>query len=167
MYCTYLFLPFWLMFLSHFFFPLCFSCCIGESGLGKSTLVNTLFKSKISRTSCTPGPHIIPRTTEVNSVSHGEIGSWRLAWNLLVVCAVLGAWWDLVWIWFKVTTYMYFLVQVCSILFPWQWRLGSLWGIIKENYLWCFDSGNKYTGFHAEPWERGDPPRIVTVYVYM
>ena len=44
----------------------------GESGLGKSTLVNTLFKSKISRTSCTPGPHIIPKTTEVNSVSHGR-----------------------------------------------------------------------------------------------
>ncbi|XP_003384519.1 PREDICTED: neuronal-specific septin-3-like [Amphimedon queenslandica] len=43
---------------------------VGESGLGKSTLVNTLFKSKISRTSCTPGPHIIPKTTEVNSVSH-------------------------------------------------------------------------------------------------
>lgn len=44
---------------------------IGESGLGKSTLVNTLFKSKISRTACTPGPHPIPSTTEVNSVSHG------------------------------------------------------------------------------------------------
>jgi septin family protein len=46
----------------------------GESGLGKSTLVNTLFKSKISRTACTPGPHPIPSTTEVNSVSHGEGG---------------------------------------------------------------------------------------------
>ena len=43
---------------------------VGESGLGKSTLVNTLFKSKISRTSCTPGPHPIPRTTEISSVSH-------------------------------------------------------------------------------------------------
>jgi len=43
---------------------------VGESGLGKSTLVNTLFKSKISRTACTPGPHPIPSTTEVNSVSH-------------------------------------------------------------------------------------------------
>ena len=47
----------------------------GESGLGKSTLVNTLFKSKISRTACTPGPHPIPSTTEVNSVSHGEGGN--------------------------------------------------------------------------------------------
>ena len=46
----------------------------GESGLGKSTLVNTLFKSKISRTACTPGPHPIPSTTEVNSVSHGKGG---------------------------------------------------------------------------------------------
>ena len=43
---------------------------VGESGLGKSTLVNTLFKRKISRTSCTPGPHVIPQTTEVTSVSH-------------------------------------------------------------------------------------------------
>jgi len=43
---------------------------VGESGLGKSTLVNTLFKSKISRSTCTPGPHPIPRTTEINSVSH-------------------------------------------------------------------------------------------------
>ena len=51
----------------------------GESGLGKSTLVNTLFKSKISRTACTPGPHPIPSTTEVNSVSHGECmgRSWQ------------------------------------------------------------------------------------------
>ena len=28
---------------------------VGESGLGKSTLINTLFRSKISRTACTPG----------------------------------------------------------------------------------------------------------------
>lgn len=43
---------------------------VGESGLGKSTLVNTLFKSRISRQTCTPGPHEVPRTIEVNSVSH-------------------------------------------------------------------------------------------------
>lgn len=43
---------------------------VGESGLGKSTLINTLFRSKISRTSCTPGPHAIPTTTEVDSVCH-------------------------------------------------------------------------------------------------
>ena len=46
---------------------------LGESGLGKSTLVNTLFKAKISRTSCTPPPHPIPQTVEVSSVSHGEL----------------------------------------------------------------------------------------------
>ena len=45
---------------------------IGESGLGKSTMVNTLFRSKISRTSCVVGPHPIPSTTEVNSVCHGS-----------------------------------------------------------------------------------------------
>lgn len=43
---------------------------VGETGLGKSTLINTLFKSKISRTSCTPPPHGIPETVEISSVSH-------------------------------------------------------------------------------------------------
>ena len=43
----------------------------GETGLGKSTLINTLFRAKISRSSATPGPHAIPPTTEVMSVSHG------------------------------------------------------------------------------------------------
>ncbi|KAH8023032.1 hypothetical protein HPB51_010808 [Rhipicephalus microplus] len=50
----------------------------GRSGLGKSTLINTLFKANISRRSCTkkgsegtePAPYIIPKTTEVKSVSH-------------------------------------------------------------------------------------------------
>ncbi|XP_018092692.1 septin 12 S homeolog isoform X2 [Xenopus laevis] len=39
---------------------------VGQSGLGKSTLVNTLFKSKVIRKS--PGT-AIPKTTELNSVS--------------------------------------------------------------------------------------------------
>ncbi|KAL3224562.1 hypothetical protein MRX96_026531 [Rhipicephalus microplus] len=51
---------------------------VGRSGLGKSTLINTLFKANISRRSCTkkgsegtePAPYIIPKTTEVKSVSH-------------------------------------------------------------------------------------------------
>ncbi|KAL3219448.1 hypothetical protein MRX96_030391, partial [Rhipicephalus microplus] len=51
---------------------------ISRSGLGKSTLINTLFKANISRRSCTkkgsegtePAPYIIPKTTEVKSVSH-------------------------------------------------------------------------------------------------
>ena len=46
---------------------------VGESGLGKSTMINTLFRSKLSRPTCTPGAHQIPATTEVNSVSHGMI----------------------------------------------------------------------------------------------
>ncbi|XP_063681769.1 neuronal-specific septin-3-like isoform X5 [Bolinopsis microptera] len=44
---------------------------VGESGLGKSTLVNTLFKSKVSRTSCTnEPPQKIPKTVEINTVTH-------------------------------------------------------------------------------------------------
>lgn len=44
---------------------------VGESGLGKSTLVNTLFKSKVSRTSCTDDlPQKIPQTVEINTVTH-------------------------------------------------------------------------------------------------
>lgn len=54
----------------------------GESGLGKSTLVNTLFKSRISRQTCTPGPHEVPRTIEVNSVSHGKRTEGVANWNL-------------------------------------------------------------------------------------
>ncbi|XP_061426036.1 neuronal-specific septin-3-like isoform X3 [Lethenteron reissneri] len=44
---------------------------VGQSGLGKSTLVNTLFKSPVSRKSCTPNhEEKIPKTVEIKSVSH-------------------------------------------------------------------------------------------------
>ncbi|XP_071505235.1 neuronal-specific septin-3-like isoform X2 [Diadema setosum] len=49
---------------------------VGASGLGKSTLVNTLFKAKISRRSCAEAegteecPPPIPKTVEVKSISH-------------------------------------------------------------------------------------------------
>ncbi|XP_062508289.1 neuronal-specific septin-3-like [Corticium candelabrum] len=43
---------------------------VGESGLGKSTLVNTLFKSKVSRNSCAPDENPMPKTVDVRSVSH-------------------------------------------------------------------------------------------------
>ncbi|XP_054762489.2 neuronal-specific septin-3-like [Lytechinus pictus] len=48
---------------------------VGASGLGKSTLVNTLFKAKISRRSCSEEnneelPPPIPKTVEVKSISH-------------------------------------------------------------------------------------------------
>ena len=51
----------------------------GASGLGKSTLVNTLFKAKISRRSCSEEtseecPPPIPKTVEVKSISHGKYG---------------------------------------------------------------------------------------------
>ncbi|XP_061412312.1 neuronal-specific septin-3-like isoform X3 [Lethenteron reissneri] len=44
---------------------------VGQSGLGKSTLVNTLFKSRVSRKSCTPNyQEKILKTVEIQSVSH-------------------------------------------------------------------------------------------------
>lgn len=47
---------------------------LGQSGLGKSTLMNTLFKSKVSRKSAQPDPEErIPKTIEIKSISHGEL----------------------------------------------------------------------------------------------
>ncbi|KAL0992565.1 hypothetical protein UPYG_G00095020 [Umbra pygmaea] len=44
---------------------------VGQSGLGKSTLVNTLFKSKVSRKSCTLNyEEKISKTVQLQSVSH-------------------------------------------------------------------------------------------------
>ncbi|XP_049599822.1 neuronal-specific septin-3 isoform X2 [Syngnathus scovelli] len=44
---------------------------VGQSGLGKSTMVNTLFKSKVSRKSCTPNyEEKISQTVKLQSVSH-------------------------------------------------------------------------------------------------
>ncbi|XP_024145763.1 septin 9b isoform X3 [Oryzias melastigma] len=44
---------------------------VGQSGLGKSTLMNTLFKSKVSRKSAQPNPEErIPKTVEIKSISH-------------------------------------------------------------------------------------------------
>lgn len=54
------------------FFPLC--CASGNGGLGKSTLVNTLFKSQVSRRSAGwTRDEKIPKTVEVKAVSHGEL----------------------------------------------------------------------------------------------
>lgn len=44
---------------------------VGESGLGKSTLVNTLFRSKIARVSVNGNEHEgIPKTVQIQTVSH-------------------------------------------------------------------------------------------------
>ncbi|XP_068177236.1 septin 9b isoform X2 [Antennarius striatus] len=44
---------------------------VGQSGLGKSTLMNTLFKSKVSRKSVQPDPEErIPKTIDIKSISH-------------------------------------------------------------------------------------------------
>ena len=51
----------------------CVCVCLGQSGLGKSTLMNTLFKSKVSRKSVMgTGEERIPKTIEIKSVSHGK-----------------------------------------------------------------------------------------------
>lgn len=48
----------------------------GQSGLGKSTLMNTLFKSKVSRKSVlATSQEKIPKTIEIKSISHGEVGT--------------------------------------------------------------------------------------------
>lgn len=45
----------------------------GQSGLGKSTLVNTLFKSQVSRkASSWSREEKIPKTVEIKAVGHGE-----------------------------------------------------------------------------------------------
>ncbi|XP_051888664.1 neuronal-specific septin-3-like isoform X5 [Pristis pectinata] len=43
---------------------------VGQSGLGKSTLINTLFKSKVSRKSVEGNEERIPQTVEMKSISH-------------------------------------------------------------------------------------------------
>ncbi|XP_077172222.1 septin-12 isoform X2 [Paroedura picta] len=43
---------------------------VGQSGLGKSTMVNTLFKSKVSRKSCPGYEERIPKTVQLLSVTH-------------------------------------------------------------------------------------------------
>ncbi|XP_064009275.1 septin-9-like isoform X3 [Pogoniulus pusillus] len=44
---------------------------VGQSGLGKSTMVNTLFKSKVSRKASQPGQQErIPRTVQLQSITH-------------------------------------------------------------------------------------------------
>nr|XP_023677582.1 septin-9-like isoform X1 [Paramormyrops kingsleyae] len=58
---------------------------VGQSGLGKSTLVNTLFKSKVSRKSCTPDhEEKIPKTVQLQSVSH-EIEEKGVKMKLTVI----------------------------------------------------------------------------------
>ena len=39
-------------------------------GLGKSTLINTLFKTRASRTSCSAETPTIPKTVQIKSVTH-------------------------------------------------------------------------------------------------
>eukprot|EP00112_Aurelia_sp_Birch-Aquarium-sp1_P019672 Seg492.4 transcript_id=Seg492.4/GoldUCD/mRNA.D3Y31 product=Septin-9 protein_id=Seg492.4/GoldUCD/D3Y31 len=43
---------------------------VGSSGLGKSTLINTLFKTKASRQTCTSNSSGIPKTVEIKTVTH-------------------------------------------------------------------------------------------------
>ena len=50
----------------------------GQSGLGKSTMVNTLFKSKVSRKASQPSQEErIPKTVQLQSVTHGKVSAMR------------------------------------------------------------------------------------------
>lgn len=53
----------------------------GCSGLGKSTLVNTLFKTRAARTSCSSESVSIPKTVEIKTVTHG-----KFTWLMLTSC---------------------------------------------------------------------------------
>ncbi|XP_014111363.1 PREDICTED: septin-9 isoform X2 [Pseudopodoces humilis] len=58
---------------------------VGQSGLGKSTLINTLFKSKISRKSVQPAAEErIPKTIEIKSITH-EIEEKGVRMKLTVI----------------------------------------------------------------------------------
>ncbi|XP_017598719.1 PREDICTED: septin-9 isoform X4 [Corvus brachyrhynchos] len=58
---------------------------VGQSGLGKSTLINTLFKSKISRKSVQPtSEERIPKTIEIKSITH-EIEEKGVRMKLTVI----------------------------------------------------------------------------------
>lgn len=48
--------------------------CLGQTGLGKSTMINTLFASHLIESKGRTEPDISPRqTTEINAKSHGEL----------------------------------------------------------------------------------------------
>lgn len=65
-------------------------CCSGQSGLGKSTLMNTLFKSKVSRKSVQPNPEErIPKTIEIKSISHGRLDSLQPTFIQYIIINVL------------------------------------------------------------------------------
>ncbi|XP_072259911.1 septin-9 isoform X1 [Pyxicephalus adspersus] len=58
---------------------------VGQSGLGKSTLINTLFKSKVSRKSVQPtAEERIPKTIEIKSITH-EIEEKGVRMKLTVI----------------------------------------------------------------------------------
>lgn len=67
----------WFAFTGYLIIPLVWIVCVrvfaGQSGLGKSTLMNTLFKSKVSRKSVMgTAEERIPKTIEIKSISHGK-----------------------------------------------------------------------------------------------
>lgn len=85
-----------ILFISQLSFKVCIcvSHCLigffhtGQSGLGKSTLMNTLFKSKVSRKSVlATAQEKIPKTIEIKSISHG-----MASFNALSFLCVLSFW---------------------------------------------------------------------------
>lgn len=64
--------------------------CTGQSGLGKSTLMNTLFKSKVSRKSFLgTAEEKIPKTIEIKSISHGKAAQLYFQFPTIVHLCVI------------------------------------------------------------------------------
>lgn len=63
---------------------LSFPLRIGQTGLGKSTLVNTIFASHLidSKGRLTPNEPV-RSTTEIQTVSHSMFAPWRMDWTRL------------------------------------------------------------------------------------
>lgn len=67
----------------------------GATGLGKSTMVNTLFKGRLSRMSSTGAAAAIPKTVEVKSVSHGMMMSpCSLKGIIISICTIIFRSWQ-------------------------------------------------------------------------
>lgn len=72
-------LPVWLLVSTHNIYYFIINLCVGESGLGKSTLINTLFNTQIIPPREIHIPQELPKTIAIQSLtSHIEENGVRL-----------------------------------------------------------------------------------------